>query len=721
MEYIGNINKKLINGKIYHYHQYRRDGKMITKTISEEEAYDLSFKISYSKENNLDEFLNHQFKTDLSFGLDLFYLEKQYRIYKRRYAFQEIENYINNANPGKVLILYGLRRTGKTTLIFQTLLSLNFKEHSKAAFIRINRNNTFYDLKEDLDYLTTHGFKYIFIDEVTLLDDFISIASIFSDIYGTRSKIFLSGTDSLGLYIAKFDELFDRAIFIHTTYISYKEFSDVLNIDSIDKYIEYGGTMSLDTNEYNNTPLSDDNYQSYIDSAIAHNITHSLKNYRNGDHFSHLFELYEKGELNNVINRVVEDQNHRFAISVINKEFNSHDLGSLRSILSKSTDQNVSNALKYIDENAVIETLMKALRIINEDKQTVPVTNEVMSEIKSYLDILDVIKEVDEVNIKSSSTMHKDVVIQPGIRYSQAKQLLQILLNEEHVKQLPRPILEIVKDKLINDIKGKMLEEIVLYQTSLANPSTFKLTFSVGEFDMVSIDPYGRFSSIFEIKHSDKINEKQYTHINDQSKIEEFERKYFKIKHRVVLYRGKDSKIEGTNIQYLNVENFLKNGFDYFIDTAIECYIDNNIDLFDVESAYSTSFWIFLYYFTFIKDNDVTMLNLLEPPKERSIFALIETVLSEKTIVNGTTFIDYLRFLREQEDYDTDSSKWEYYHELILIQRRLKEDEFLHGIKEGLKKEFYNMCDCLVPIESQTEPFKMWKFRTAKRLFDNEK
>ena len=47
MRYVGNVNKKIINNKEYHYHQYRIDGKMVSKLISENEAYDLSFKIYY--------------------------------------------------------------------------------------------------------------------------------------------------------------------------------------------------------------------------------------------------------------------------------------------------------------------------------------------------------------------------------------------------------------------------------------------------------------------------------------------------------------------------------------------------------------------------------------------------------------------------------------------------------------------------------------------------
>ena len=50
-------------------------------------------------------------------------------------------------------------------------------------------------------------------------------------------KIVLSGTDSLGFWFALHQELYDRAVTIHTTFIPFREHSRLLGIDSIDEYI----------------------------------------------------------------------------------------------------------------------------------------------------------------------------------------------------------------------------------------------------------------------------------------------------------------------------------------------------------------------------------------------------------------------------------------------------------------------------------------------------
>lgn len=86
--------------------------------------------------------------------------------------------------------------------------------------------------------------------------------------------------------------------------------------------------MSLGGINYNaDTPFSDAKHaEEYIDTAIAKNIQHSLKAYHYGGHFRLLLDLYERGELTNVINRVVENINHSFTKSVIEKTFKSHDI-----------------------------------------------------------------------------------------------------------------------------------------------------------------------------------------------------------------------------------------------------------------------------------------------------------------------------------------------------------------------------------------------------------
>lgn len=86
--------------------------------------------------------------------------------------------------------------------------------------------------------------------------------------------------------------------------------------------------MSLGGRNYNEASAfaTERSTDEYIDSAIARNIQHSLACYQDGGHFRSLQKLFDSDELTSVINRVVEDVNHCFALDVLSRDPKSHDL-----------------------------------------------------------------------------------------------------------------------------------------------------------------------------------------------------------------------------------------------------------------------------------------------------------------------------------------------------------------------------------------------------------
>ena len=553
----GTILKRKISGKDYYYHKYLEDGKQKNEIISEFEAYRLDFEI-YFGGNDLDEFLNHKFNLEVHYGNSLFALCSQTRNYKKRFCYEKLEDFINNSYPGRVFILYGLRRTGKTTLMLQSINDYSFKDYAKAVYIKCDKDNTIYQLFDDVEYLIKNGFKYIYIDEVTLLEDFVGLSSTISDIYGLQANVILSGTDSLGFEIASHDELFDRYKMAHTTYISFKEFSYVLGINSIDKYIEYGGTMSKEGVDYNKTINKGNNQlNEYVDSSIIHNIIHSIKNVDNGRYFSNLYDLYEKNELENVINRIIEDSNHRFAISIIEQEFKSHDYGSLKQLLLTPRNyEKFHGVLDGVDEKKLVHDLMDALNIINKEKQTHIIDEAVLTELEYYLKKLDVIDSIKEVSYPSWNEREKIIFTQPGLRYSQAKILVKILLNDPKLKQYDNILLKLLEEKLLSDVKGRMIEEMIIYETSIKYPDTFKMVFATsGEYDMATLNTKNYSADVFEIKYSQTIFEEQYRFLLNEELKAIFERHFYPISNRIVLYRGEDTELD--NVEYRNIEDFL--------------------------------------------------------------------------------------------------------------------------------------------------------------------
>lgn len=482
----------------------------------------------------------------------------------RRRCFSTLETYINHNFYGKVCILYGLRRTGKTTLMFQMISELKLEE---CAYIRINSSDTMIDLRNDLETLHGAGIKYVFIDEVTLMSDFMDTAGILSDIFSMRGmKIVLSGTDSLGFNAADNNELYDRNLMIHTTFIPFREYSELLGINSVDSYIEYGGTFMMengneigDTCEQEVSFRTDESTRKYIDSSICHNIQHTLKNDYYSNYYCALKKVYEKKELTNIINRVVEDMNHSFLLEVVDQDFKSHYLGSAKNLISGSKDTGTANALNLIDKDKVVERLKTLTSILNKNERKIKITAEHMDEVKAYLKLLDLIVNVPEINSRGKKTDHY-VFAQPGMRYSIAKCLVKALFEDEHFAELSSKNQQYIKTKILDDVKGRMLEEIVLLEVVKTIPDTmeaFKLRFiSGGEFDMVIHDSLTNTCRIYEIKHSDKTDENQTRFLQDKEKCDYTEKKYGKIIGKYVLYRGESYKRQG--IEYINVEEFLK-------------------------------------------------------------------------------------------------------------------------------------------------------------------
>lgn len=571
----GNITYKTINNKKYPYYQWTENGKQRGHRVKDEELQELTEKINQRKDlqKKLKEakasatteesavFEEDFFFSAVKRGQELLSFVEPVKSLKKRECFSKLHDYVYGDSTDRVFILYGLRRTGKTTLIRQVISEMSAEILNQTAFIQINSNVDLAKINIDLKQLSKQGYRYLFIDEVTLMDDFIEGAALFSDIYASSGmKIVLSGTDSLGFMFSEDRELYDRCFMLHTTFVPYREFENVLGIRGIDEYIRYGGTMSLGGINYNRSGMTfatKESTDDYVDSAIARNIQHSLKNYQQGDHFRHLSELYEANELTSAINRIVEDINHRFTIAVLTKDFKSGDLS--RSAKNMLRDRENPNYILYrIDKAEVTQRLKELLEIRNKPEQKVEISEAHRLEIKEYLDFLDLTVDLDVVHLPDLSKNEKHTAIsQPGMRYAQAEALIKTLMRDSVFQMLSLAERNAVTQRIMSDIQGCMMEDIVLLETKMAYPKceVFKLMFARGEFDMVVFDPEAASCSIYEIKHSTEIVEEQYQHLVDADKCAATEFRFGPITGKYVIYRGETQDVNG--IHYLNVEEYL--------------------------------------------------------------------------------------------------------------------------------------------------------------------
>lgn len=76
-----------------------------------------------------------------------------------------------------------------------------------------------------------------------------------------------------------------------------------------------------------------------------------------------------------------------------------------------------------------------------------------------------------------SSKKSNTVFSQPGLRYSQAESLVKTLLLDETFKEVSVPERKRITERILDEVKGRMLEEIVQLETKKVNSDlkVFKL------------------------------------------------------------------------------------------------------------------------------------------------------------------------------------------------------------------------------------------------------
>ena len=565
----GNITYKTIHTKKYPYLQWQEGGRQRGRRIQEDELETLQDGIEERKRlqamlkedsTAANRMQDLQLTTFSRTGDDLRAYIRPVQSLRKRECHALLHDYLYSRSADKVFILYGLRRTGKTTMIRQAIAEMDDEMFSRTAFIQVTAANHLAQLNQDLRQLEKHGFRYVFLDEVTLMEEFIEGAALFSDVFAASGmKIVLSGNDSLGFMLAKNQQLYDRCILLHTTLIPYREFDRVLGIRGMDEYIRYGGTMIVGGMQYDSpTFATQKTTDEYVDSAIARNIQHSLRYDQDGGHFRNLYALYEKNELTCVIHRVIEDINHAFTLDVLTRCFRSRDLRVTAANL-RHDRRAPGDILDQADTDAITEQLRQLLEIRNQEEQTVTITDAHRAEIKEYLDLLDLtvdipIVHMTDFNMRDSRT----IITQPGMRYSQAEALISQLILDDTFRTCDLLERNRATERILTEVRGRMMEDIVLLETQAArkNAQVFHLQFAVGEFDMVVFYPQTASCEIYEIRHSTERAPEQSRHLRDEKKCSETASRFGTITGKFVIYRGESKDIDG--IQYVNVEEYLR-------------------------------------------------------------------------------------------------------------------------------------------------------------------
>lgn len=567
----GYLSIKIIKGKERYYHQWYEGGRLHTKYVRAEDYPALRDRIEERKalQRRLMDLKNtlfdEPFRTDVVWGSQLREMSDLSEGTERRDCFGRLRDYLGRRDA-MVCVLYGLRRTGKTMMIYQALADMTDDELERTAYITVGTGNTMSDLRIDMNRLNSQGFDTFFVDEVTRLKDFVGFSYFFSDIMAARgARVVLTGTDSLSFRIAERQDMYGRTVMIHTTHIPYREHSRLLGIDDIDDYIRYGGIFRGGELEIENPDAFRDlmafgtrqDVDDYIGLAIAGNIENTLE-HTDSSRFGPLYQAHREGRFRDVINRLVEDINHRFLLSVLNEEFRSRDLENLeRNLLQRRGLDD--GTLDMVDWSAVLERLKAILDI--RDREDDRLDDAFVGKLREYLRDMDLFVDMPAVSEDPSEDLSGHTLcLQPGLRYFHAVAMIRALEDDESMAVLPVEVRDVVSGVARDTVAGHILEEAVLYDTMEAvtgRLEVFKLFLNDGEVDMVVRDRDALTCVLVEVKHSDRRYGTQTRHLRNARITSYVEDRFGRVVGRYVLYRGEDAE-EGC-VKYLNVEEYLRN------------------------------------------------------------------------------------------------------------------------------------------------------------------
>lgn len=475
---------------------------------------------------------------------------------QKRDCFSQIEAYINETkHQWKICAVYGLRRTGKTTLLKQAADALPETEKKKALFIECFEGKTdFYEVAEYINGQIKNGYKYFFIDEITYADNFQTMASILSDKFVDlhEVKIVVTGTDSLGLSLSSKDILYDRMELVSTTYTTFAEYARITGITQIDDFIKAGSTLRTDLFDTKKKT------EAFIETAIVNNILHSIEKSEGVHRYpAALTEKYTKDVIRCEIERMINRYSQTRTYRAIASQFKSSPLGDAREIISKQEPNGfqIMAKLKYKETNAKIAEILGCSGFSGMEEADI-------EKIYDYLTDIGVFASFPVYHSYTKQTLDEplEMMIHPGMFHANLRYTLQELLSDSSWIEAEEETKRLVINKAYESAMGKIMENILLadvYYMLCGDNISYKEDFleegsnrwyvskinaeingQRHEADIIVYDKKEKEAYLFEVKHTKKNTAGQSVHLENEDFVQYIEKNFGSIKGRAVLYNG---------------------------------------------------------------------------------------------------------------------------------------------------------------------------------------
>lgn len=267
----------------------------------------------------------------------------------KRGLFYEIQKYIKLR---QIVAIVGLRRTGKSTLLYQIIRQLIQERIKLGNILYFSFDESVEELREVINLYKEDVLKkdissekiYIFLDEIQKLKDWQNKIKVFYDLY-PNIKFFISGSASINILIDSKESLAGRVFYFNLDILSFTEFLELRgkDIKKIKENINlWKSDIKIEIDNYLLKPFpeiinSDEEIaKKYIkESVIEKAIFRDLNS---------LFEIKDIGVIEKIIYIISSNPG-----MIVNLEDFSKDLGKSRQV--------ISNYLYYLEYCFILKSL----------------------------------------------------------------------------------------------------------------------------------------------------------------------------------------------------------------------------------------------------------------------------------------------------------------------------------------------------------------------------
>lgn len=190
---------------------------------------------------------------------------------------------IKKDGNGLIKVITGIRRCGKSYLLgnifYNYLLENNSEDHIIYIALDIKENEELRDGNKFIEYIYSlikdNNKYYVLIDEVQLMNDFVSVLNSF--LYKKNIEVYVTGSNAKLLSRDVVTEFRGRGDVIHVYPLSFKEYMTIYdgdNYEGYDSYSIYGGlplTLSFDSDSEKSKYLKELFEETYLNDIIERN------------------------------------------------------------------------------------------------------------------------------------------------------------------------------------------------------------------------------------------------------------------------------------------------------------------------------------------------------------------------------------------------------------------------------------------------------------------